>query len=154
MNATWTNLFEELFIEELILLLIIAMVATVILLVTNYKLKKENNHLLEYSINVNAQINEEIPLILENMTHECFDEYMLLNQAYKEKHYITDEEETNIMKEVGTMVADRLSPAAIDKLSVYYNRNMLAEIISNKIYILVMAYAAENNQVPNEKIEG
>ena len=86
MNATWTNIFEELFIEELVLLLIIAMVATVILLVTNYKLKKENNHLLEYSINVNAQINEEIPQILENMTHECFDEYMLLNHSCLGNH--------------------------------------------------------------------
>lgn len=149
MNAPWTNLF----IEELVLLLVIAILATIVLLATNYKLKKENNRLLEYSINVNAQINEEIPQILEDMTHECFDEYMLLNQAYKEKHYITDEEETMIMKEVGTMVADRLSPAAIDKLSVYYNKNMLAEIISNKVYILVMGYTADNNTVPNEKIE-
>ena len=154
MNAMLPNIFEELFIEELVLLLIIAAIVSTILVITNYRLKKENNRLLEYSINVNAQINEEIPQILESITHECFDEYMVLNRAYKNKEYITDEEETNIMKEVGAMVAERLSPAAIDKLSTYYNKNMLAEIIGNKVYILVMGYAAENNQIPNEKIEG
>jgi len=159
MNTNIANTFNEdllknLFIEELVFMLFLAMVATIILLITNYKLKKENNRILEYSINVNAKINEEIPQILEDMTHECFDEYMLLNRAYKDKEYITDEEETKIMKDVGNMVVERLSPAAIDKLSTYYNKNMLAEIISNKVYILVMGYAAENNQLPNEKIEG
>lgn len=159
MNTNITNMFNEgvlrnLFIEELIFLVILAMAVTIILLVTNYKAKKENNRILEYSINVNAKINEEIPQILEDMTHECFDEYMILNEAYKEKHFITNDEETKIMKDVGNMVVERLSPAAIDKLSTYYNKNMLAEIISNKVYILVMGYSAENNQLPNETIEG
>lgn len=146
MNAITTNTLVDL----MIILCIILALASIILIITNYRLKKESNKIARYSININAKVNEEIPMILENMTEECFDEYMVLNLAFKEKEYIDSDTETKIMKEVGTMVAQRLSQAALDKLSTYYNINTISEIISNKVYILVMQYAANNNQIPSD----
>lgn len=149
MNAMSINIL----VNFVVVIIAIACILSCILLYTSYKLKKEANRLVEYSINVNAVIDEQISQILDNMIEECFDEYMILNKAYKDKGYINSEEEIEIMKEIGNMVVERLSPAAIDKLSLFYNIDSITQIISNKVYILVMAHTAQNNQIPDEKIE-
>ena len=141
------NIIRELFYVSIAVLSIFMIV---IILVYNSN-KKKINQLREYEINISANIDETIPALLEMIVSECFNEYTVLNVAYKNITYINDELEQEIMKGVGEMVSKRISPALISKFSLYYNLKAISDIISEKIYILVMSYVVETNQEKNRE---
>ena len=118
-----------------------------------YKNKKEINKLTEYSINISASIDETIPQLIEAIVSECFNEYIVMNIEYQQIQYINAELETKILKEVGALVAKRMSPAMLSKLSLYYNLKHISEIISDKLYIIVLNYVLEHNSTKDDKSE-
>lgn len=128
----------------------------------HFKIKKEYVKLQEYKINVNTQIDEEIPAILELIINECFLDYCSLNIELSTNEYMNDEMEAKIRGDLTNKVSQRISPTAITKLSLYYNPRAIGEIIADKIYILVMNYVVDYNRIkdesikllPNEKIKG
>lgn len=108
---------------------------------------KENTRMIQYTVNVSAEITEDIPSMFEAMVQSTFDDFLIINGEYSQKEYITEAEEEKMMKDLGKMVSSRLSPAMLDKIQLYYNLQHIGEIISDKIYILVTAYVVEKNKV-------
>lgn len=104
----------------------------------------------EYDINVNIQVSDKDIAILDSILTECLGEYLIVN-GYANIEYITEQDENNINKQVGEMVAKRMSPAVITKLSLIYNSESLSEIIAQKIYISVMSYVIEKNRIKTTK---
>ena len=88
----------------------------------------------------------EIPQILDKIIAEAFDEYFLYNKGFeKDKEYINGDEEKQILNTMINSVSSRLSESTLAKLEAYYNKDMVPNIISSKIYMLITAYVAQNN---------
>ena len=121
---------------------------TITIIVLN-KNKKEERKLEEYRIHVQTNIGDSIPTMLETIVQECFNEYIVLNVEYKDIQYIDSETETKIAKEVASMVAQRISPAMLSKMSLYYKSDSIPNIISEKIYLLVLNYSVNKNTIKN-----
>ena len=105
----------------------------------------------EYAINVQAIIDDSIPEILNGIIDECFTDYKLLVLFPKNEAYLTEEREREIRQDLAAKVTERLSPMAIDKLSLRYNVANIGAIIADKIYIVVMNYVIEHNATLEEK---
>ena len=114
--------------------------------------KKELEKLTSYEINVSAKIDEEIPNILEKYVNNIFTDYRLkfLETQYMNM-YISDEHQKVIYKEFADICGKRLSPAMMDKLSLFWNRDAIAEVIADKIYLTVVIYVAEHNATKYEQ---
>ena len=110
--------------------------------------KRELEKLTSYEINVSTTIDEEIPNILEKFVANIFMDYRLkfLDMQYNEQ-YISDEIQKGIYKEFAEICGKRLSPAMMDKLSLFWKRDAIAEVLADKIYLTVVVYVAEHNSV-------
>ena len=137
------NLIREMF-YVIIAIVLILYICTIVVFEVN---KRSSKKLREYKINVETDINESIPELLETIVSECFNEYIVLNVEYKDIQYLDSEMESKIAKDVGRMVSERLSPALLSKMSLYYNIASISNIISEKIYILVLDYSIKKNQI-------
>lgn len=110
--------------------------------------KKELERLTSYEINVTATIDEEIPNILEKFVANIFMDYRLkyLDMQYNGQ-YISDEIQKGIYKEFASICGNRLSPAMMDKLSLFWKREAIAEVVADKIYLTVVDYVVTHNAV-------
>lgn len=99
-----------------------------------------------YQINVTSTIDGSIPEILSLVINECFDDYKIKTLLPLEEGYINSEREAEIRQGLVAMVTSRLSTATLDKLSLYYNIKNIADIIADKIYIVVLNYIVQHNK--------
>jgi hypothetical protein len=76
---------------------------------------------------------------------ECMNDYMATHPEIAQQHYITEEEETQIRKDLSSLLINRMSVPFLNKLSLYYNSMTISSIIAEKIYIKVTGYVVENN---------
>ena len=114
--------------------------------------KKEIERIMEYDINVNATIDEEIPKILERFVVSVFTDYQLkVLEPDENLIYISHEKEVEIIREVGAICSSRLSSAMIDKLSLFWKREAIGSVIADKIYLVVVQYVAAKNAVKNDQ---
>ena len=113
--------------------------------------KKELERLTSYEINVGAKIDEEIPNILEKFVLSIFTDYRLkfLDMQYLNQ-YISDEKQEEIFKEFTAICGKRLSPAMMDKLSLFWKREAIADVLADKIYLTVVDYVVAHNAVKYE----
>ena len=110
--------------------------------------KKELEKIMNYEINIEAKIDNEIPNILETYVVSIFTDYKLkFLEADESLIYINGEKEIQILHDIGDLCSKRLSPAMVDKLSLFWKREHIAEVISDKIYLVVMQYVASFNAV-------
>ena len=65
----------------------------------------------------------------------------------KNELYITDEREKEIRNDLVQKVVQRLSPMALDKISLFYNVHQIDSIIADKVYITVMNYVVSHNAI-------
>lgn len=117
--------------------------------------RKELEKIMNYEINIGAKIDNEIPNILETFVVSIFTDYKLkFLEADSSLLYINSEKELEILHDLGNLCSNRLSPAMVDKLSLFWKREQIAEVISDKIYLVVMQYVATFNAVKdNENID-
>lgn len=116
--------------------------------------RKHQSQLLElsrYSINVQAIIDKNVPLLLNDIIDDCFRDYEIMVLAPKNELYITDEREKEIRNDLVEIVVKRLSPMALDKISLFYNVHNIDEIIAEKVYITVMNYVVSHNAVIEQR---
>lgn len=106
--------------------------------------------LKEYEINTNVIIGPHTSELLELVIKECFNEYYILNIGFKDVDYINADKEDEITKEIATLVYQRLSPALITQLSLYYNIDILPSIISNKVYIFILNFSLSQNTIESD----
>ena len=64
--------------------------------------------------------------------------------------FINSDREAEIRGEVINLVSSRISNAALDKVSLFYNVTNIADILADKIYIAVMNYVINHNQPFND----
>lgn len=121
----------------------------IILVYYYHKHKQILEDLTKYEIDVGATIDEEIPKILELFVQSVFVDYQAKNLVQEE--YIRADREQQIVKEVATLCGERISPAMVNKLSLFWNPEVIAAVIADKVYLTVVAYVAQNNAVSNEE---
>ena len=125
---------------------------TYMILVFKQKMKREDNRFKSYSLNATTPIDGTIVDTLNSMCEECFEDYLVLNPDSIDVSYIDEETERNIQREVLIMFRERISPAFIDKLSLYYNPNNLNDIITRKMVIIITGYVVNTNQIKPEPV--
>lgn len=113
--------------------------------------RKHIEKLTLYQINVTSQIDSSIPEILDLIIQESFNDYQVKSLLALEEGYINTDREAEIRKDLVAMVTRRISSAALDKISLFYNIANIADIIADKIYIIVMNYAISHNAKYVEK---
>ena len=130
-------------------------ISIVVMLILFYKhTKHHQRELLElarYSTNVQAIIDSSIPQILDTIITDAFQDYQVMELLPRNEPYITDEREKEIRSKLIEKVANRLSPMALDKISLFYNIHKIDEIIADKVYIIVMNYVIEHNRLIQTK---
>lgn len=117
----------------------------IIMVRSNIKYKEAVLNLSKYQINTSAQIDDGIPGFLALIIDECFNDYKIKELIGSEDEYINSERESEIRKGLTSLVTQRISNAALDKLSLFYNISEIAEILADKIYITVMNYVIDHN---------
>lgn len=118
---------------------------------SNRKHQKEILELGRYSTNVQAIIDKNIPNLLSDIIEDCFRDYEIMILIPRNELYITDEREKEIRADLVQKVVNRLSPMALDKLSLFYNVHKIDEIIADKVYITVMDYVVKHNSLIDEE---
>ena len=95
----------------------------------------------ETTINITDSINEKLDMMIE----QCFQEYTILNLAFKTDYYVTEKEEEKINREISALVAERISPAFYNQLSLYYNEDAITDVIAKRVYFRVTNFVIEHN---------
>ena len=121
----------------------------IVLIYYYHKHKQILENLTRYEIDVGATIDEEIPKILELFVQSVFADYQAKNLVQEE--YIRADREQQIVREVATLCGERISPAMVNKLSLFWNPEVIAAVIADKVYLIVVAYVSQNNAVRNEE---
>lgn len=135
-----------------LILMILAMLGlAAFVVITNYKFKKRMEEITMYQINISAVIDESIPEVLNTIIDEAFTDYKIKSLLPIEEGYINSEREDEIRKGLINIVTERISSAALDKLSLFYNPQNIGSVIADKIYITVMNYVLEHNAVSEEQ---
>lgn len=101
--------------------------------------------LLKYQIDVTSNIDKTIPETLDLVIMECFNDYKIKYLEPIEHGHINAEREAEIRTELVSIITGRISEATLNKLSLFYNINSIADILADKIYICVMNYVIEHN---------
>lgn len=130
-------------IVSIFLFVVVALSAVVIIL--NNKYRREMKEMALYQINTSAKIDSSIPEILDLIINESFNDYKIKALLPLEEGYINSKREEEIRKMLVFTVSNRISSAALDKLSLFYNIKNIADIIADKIYIIVMGYVLDHN---------
>lgn len=133
------------------LILFWAAIFSSIYVISNYLRRK--NAVEELRANLELSIDNSVPMLLDSIIQECFEEYMVLNEEYKDEPYITKDREEEIMKGVGNLTANRMSKSLQTKLTTYYDADAIEKVISDKIYILVMNNSIEANDEKEDSEE-
>lgn len=137
------HMFAILFV---IMLLFVAIVVLLFCFHNTYRETKRSMIALQkYEINCNTQIDGSIPHILDLIIDDCFNDYQVIVLIPKNEMYITDEREKEIRSDLIHKVTERLSPEAMEKLSILYNIKNMDKVIADKIYITVMNYCIQHN---------
>lgn len=118
---------------------------------SNNKHRKRMEELTAYSIHTSANIDLSIPEILNLVIQDSFNDYKIKTLLPLEEGYINATREDQIREELIQMVSNRISNAALDKLSLFYNIQNIAAIMADKIYITVMQYVIEHNVTVTNK---
>ena len=147
-DHTWIGISLSLIMVCLILLTIIVIYS----IYTNNRHRKKIEQLTEYNIHTSANIDISIPEILNLIIQDSFTDYKVKTLLPLQEGYINSTREDQIRQALVEMVSGRISNAALDKLSLFYNIKNIAAIIADKIYITVMQYVIEHNAtVTNQK---
>lgn len=126
-------------------IMFMVLAAFIVQLVLNYRYRKIMVKQSEHRLNVSAQIDKTIPELLELIIQESFKDYEATTLVPLDEAYINEEREKEIRSELVEIVGARISPAALEKISLFYNQDNIARVIADKIYITVMTYVVEHN---------
>ena len=116
-----------------------------VVIYTNHKHRKRLEEITVYQIHTTSKIDQSIPEILDLIIRESFADYQVKYLLPLDEKYINSEREGQIRKDLANLVTTRISSAAMDKISLFYNIANIADIIADKIYILVMNYVTDHN---------
>lgn len=102
--------------------------------------------LKRYDIDTHLKVTDDIETRLDTVIESCFQEYSLMNLIYKTDWYIKEEEEIQISKDICTLVSDRISPVMLKQLALYYNEDVIYDIVAKRVYFKVTNFVIEHNK--------
>lgn len=140
------NIFTILIVLLAIITVGILVLGTIII-VSTVRHRRELEKLTRYQINITADIDRRIPDILSLMIQECFDDYKIKILVPLDEGFINSEREDAIRRDLTSIVAARMSPSMLDKLSLYYNIVNIDKVLADKIYITTMDYVVNHNKL-------
>lgn len=134
-------------IIELLVLLIAVEIAVGIFstCVMIYINNKTNARIKQYEININANIDDSIPAILESFVNSNFIDYRLKNIDPMGLVNITQEHEKKIIDDMIEICGSRMSNAMLDKLSLFWSLDAISSVIADKIYLTVVSFCSQFN---------
>lgn len=112
------------------------------------KIKNQQSKDEFYMKEVTSEKIEDIRKILDALIDECFTNYLANNPEYSSGKYIPEEIESQIMRDVSNRVSVTISDGVLTKLSMYYNKNIIAKMISERVYLKVTSFVININ-TPN-----
>lgn len=139
------NLSEFCVITIVLAFLITFVSLTVMIVYLNDKHRKKLEEITMYQIHVSSQIDTSIQDVLNMIIQESFTDYLVKYLVPLEEGYINSEREAEIRRDLVNLVTRRISNAVLDKLSLFYNIENIADILADKIYIIIMNYVIEHN---------
>ena len=140
------NIFTILIVLLAIITVGILVLGTIII-VSTVRHRRELEKLTRYQINITADIDRRIPDILSLMIQECFDDYKIKILVPLDEGFINSEREDAIRRDLTSIVAARMSPSMLDKLSLYYNIVNIDKVLADKIYITTMDYVVNHHKL-------
>ena len=142
------------FLPTLVILLIslitIFIFVEIINVMTKIKLNRTEQELEKYNIDINNQVGASILTDLDTFIANVFQDYIVLNIAYKDIQYIKSDLEEKINRDVSVKIVETISPIMILKLSTYYNKDKIGDIITEKVYMRTLNYVISNNQTKDK----
>jgi|GEM_PF-5337763 len=135
-----------------ILSIVILLISLSYFLVNIIKTKHVELKLKEYEINISSKVEEDLFGLLDKIIQECFTEYTILNIEYRDDvKYIDANMEKIITQDVAHKVVDRISPILVAKISQIYNINNFEELLSERVYLAVLSYSLQKNNLKAEE---
>lgn len=120
--------------------------------INQYKLiQREAARVSTYVLHISTPLDPHITEVLDNMCTECLNDYIVLSAELFNIEYINDDLEKKIQHDILEMVTERISPAFIDKLSIYYNPKNINDLIARKVVITVTGYVVNVNNIREKR---
>lgn len=116
-----------------------------------YVLYNRRLRLKELEVISTVDIDDKVMAVLDLIISDCFKDYQILRLIPLQELFITEAREDEIRRDMVDMVTIRISPYTLEKLSLVYNPAHIAEVISDKIYIVVMNYVLNVNLPHNDE---
>ena len=130
-----------------ILKIFIFFIAFIILLYTISSILKEYLRIKMYSIDMYLDISfEEVDSMVDSFIHSIFNSYIILEGYAINTEIITQSEEDSINKDIGTLIGERMSKNMFDKLGLFYSKESIPDVLSEKIGMIVMNYRINHNE--------
>lgn len=121
-------------------------VAAALITGTIREFKKEELKWLKYKLDLELLNNDtanNIREMLDSLIEYCFERYMSANPDIAASEYIPDNTEITIRNNISNMVSSILSESMYNKLTLYYNKNILPTIIAEQVYLRVTAFVVK-----------
>ena len=93
-----------------------------------------------------SQSLTEIINLIDRFINIEFENYKITYLSHKDI-YINREQEKKIMNDVIQRVSNNISLPLLNSLSLYYNKNAISDLITEKVYFVVTLYVAQNNKI-------
>lgn len=132
-------------IAVMYLIVIFALIVCSIMCTFSILHRRKIEKMTMYQLHTGSVIDMSIPELLSIVINESFDDYKIKELLPLNEDYINSEREAEIRRGLTSLVTSRISEAVLDKLSLFYNIENIAEILADKIYITVMNYVLEHN---------
>ena len=107
--------------------------------------KKESDILKEIDFKLLGSGDDSLSALLDQFIADCFNRDVIFFRGIKDKEYINDKDEKEMLNSLLNSVAGGLSPILRDKLALYYGEQ-LDRILARKCFITVSLFVANNNK--------
>lgn len=132
----------------ILLLSIPYIILFIILIMVMNKLSKEMQYKREYDeriFNLNFNLNNDDIKLLDNLIKEELEKYIIINFEHNPNLYIKEKEQNKMIKELLKQTLYKLSPILKNKLEYVYNKEVVEDIILEKIKFSTMEYVISVN---------
>lgn len=109
------------------------------------KEEKKSDKLKDIDFKLLGAGEESLSAILDQFIADCFNRDVIFFRGIKDKEYINDKDEKEMLNSLLNSVASGLSPILRDKLELYYG-DQLDRILARKCFITVSLFVANNNK--------
>lgn len=127
----------------ILLLSIPYIILFIVLIMVMNKLSKEMQYKREYDekiFTLNYNLNNDDIKLLDTLIKEELEKYVILNFEHDPNLYIKEKEQNKMIKELLKQTLYKLSPILKNKLEYVYNKEVVEDIILEKIKFSTMEY--------------